>query len=280
MIRKYVILMLFAACALILICPRAAIAQAPAPAETPVLYLPFVQAGIPIPEGMVLVPAGEFTMGSNGWYSTEAPVHVVYLDAYFIDKFEVTNTQYAACVAGGGCPPQTRLISYSRTSYYNNPAYANYPVININWGMANAYCAWAGKRLPTEAEWEKAARGPSFRTYPWGKDASCDLANYSFGGGRCVGDTTPVDAYPGGASPYGALNMVGNVYEWVNDWFGSSYYQSTPYENPQGPDSGVFRILRGGSWYSSEDNLRTSMRFSQEPDNTKNYFGIRCAKTP
>ena len=184
---------------------------------------------------LVYVPEGEFMMGSRDGDPQasveELPQHAVYLDGYWIDQNEVTNQQYAMCVAdSGACTPPIKTNSLSRSSYYDNYQYANYPVIFVSWSQAAAYCAWAGRRLPTEAEWEKAARGPEGRIYPWGNNFDGTLANYCdfncnngwkddrFDDG--YSDTSPAGDYPDGESVYGALNMAGNVYEWVADWYG------------------------------------------------------------
>jgi eukaryotic-like serine/threonine-protein kinase len=250
-----------------------------------VVYLPLVLRNLPGPVEMVSVPAGSFPMGCdpdhNGGYSCysdELPLHTVQLGAYQIDKTEVTNAAYAGCVAVGICSAPVLSSSYTHSSYYGNPTYADYPVIAVNWNQAQAYCAWKDKRLPSEAEWEKAARGSSVRAYPWG-DASptCALAN--FGGlSACVGDTSQVGSYLVGASNYGALDMAGNVSELVNDWYDANYYQSSPTSNPTGPVTGTEKVLRGGSWYNYVSNLRTSFRNRATPDRATYYFGFRCAR--
>ena len=157
---------------------------------------------------MVSVPAGSFVMGSKKGYRNEQPVHAVSLDAYWIDQTEVTNAMYARCVSAMGCKQPDYKGSYTRTSYYDDSGFADYPVVFVSWFDAKNYCFWAGGRLPTEAEWEKAAHGRSSRTYPWGEDApSCSLGNFNTGTYNCLEDTTEVGSYPYGASPYGALNM-------------------------------------------------------------------------
>jgi formylglycine-generating enzyme required for sulfatase activity len=154
--------------------------------------------------------------------------------------------------------------------------YADHPVMEVSWYGAQAYCQWVGGSLPTEAQWEKAARGPDRRTYPWGEGISCDLANYA----GCVGGTTTVGSYPRGASPYGALDLAGNVWEWVLDWYSETFYGISPYENPQGPSTGDYRVLRGGGWDLVDWYLRTSHRSGDNPDATYYSLGFRCARSP
>ena len=235
---------------------------------------------------MVYVPEGEFLMGSLSGVGDEDehPQHKVYLDAYWIDQVEITNAQYALCVNSGKCKV-TATSSNSRISYYGNSEFNNYPVVNVNWEDAVNYCTWANRRLPTEAEWEKAAKGTDDRTYPWGEGIDCSRANYYsydyFGGySSCWGDTSPVGNFPLAASPYGALDMAGNVWEWVSDLYDSEYYGMSPYENPTGPTSGFFHVRRGGSWYADENSMRVSNRLKTSPYVDHSTIGFRCALSP
>jgi formylglycine-generating enzyme required for sulfatase activity len=237
---------------------------------------------------MVYVPQGNFTMGSNDGYYDEKPEHVVYLDSYWIDQTEVTNAMYARCMRANACN-QIANGSYAGDIYYGNPQYDKYPVINVNWMSVHAYCLWAGACLPTEAEWEKAARGPDANVYPWGNyfdgtivnfcDKSCDnswVDNYY---DDHYSGTSPVGSYPAGVSLYGALDMGGNVMEWVADWYDESYYFQSPASNPTGPSSGIDRVTRGGSFNFSEYDLRSDVRkWFNNPSTYSSEIGFRCAR--
>ncbi|MGZ9166362.1 MAG: caspase, EACC1-associated type [Anaerolineales bacterium] len=227
----------------------------------------------------VLVPAGDFQMGYRKGDPDERQVHTVDLAAYYIDKFEVTNALYRACEKAGVCKPPINTGSATHNNYYGISGYVEYPVIYVDWNMAKAYCEWRGARLPTEAEWEKAARGNLDEPplYPWGNGLSCQTANYNDGHGGCVHDTQKVGAYESGKSPYGVYDMAGNVWEWVADRYSEAYY-GTPFpSNPQGPDSGQSRVLRGGAWNSGESDLRASNRRKYAPIYANFDTGFRCA---
>lgn len=264
-----------------------------APTE-PIVYLPIVLTPPGPPANMVLVPAGNFQMGCetsedpqcNSYGYGESPRHTVNLDAYAIDTYEVTNARYAACVAAGECtaPGSTQAYSTVRGyyEYYGVAQYANFPVIYVNWNQATAFCAWDNKRLPTEAEWEKAARGGDTRIYPWGNTTpDCTLGNFynDTTGNYCVGETTAVGSYPTGASPYGVMDMSGNVWEWVNDWYQSDYYATSPANNPPGPTTGIYRVLRGGSFRGGSGLVRASSRNFSVPDHGDFNHGFRCVRS-
>ena len=239
---------------------------------------------------MVYIPEGNFDMGcdkdNHGGFECDGNkdmLHNVRLDAYWIDQANVTNAMYEQCVDDGGCKSAPAFISSkTRDSYYDDPKYDDYPVINVTWDQALAYCTWAGRRLPTEAEWEKAARGDKdTRLFPWGNELpTCDVANFRYGS-DCVGDTTLGGIYSSGASPYGVLDMAGNVWDWVNDFYDEKYYRtSLDKVNPPGPEAGNYKVMRGGCFVNHPYSLRVAYRGYREPYRPAWDVGIRCAASP
>ena len=221
---------------------------------------------------MVYVPAGEFRMGSEDGYDDEKPVHTVALDGFWIDRTEVTNAQYTRCVAAGTC----RASYYADDSRFNG---ATQPVVGVFWDDAAAYAAWVGGRLPTEAEWEYAARGTEGRVYPWGNTWDCAKGNFDTDCGSDIYESTaPVGSFPAGASWVGALDMAGNVWEWVADWYGP--YPSGKQVNPTGPASGDYRVLRGGAFRSSGVVARCAFRYRVVPVDRFGYLGFRVVVAP
>jgi formylglycine-generating enzyme required for sulfatase activity len=210
----------------------------------------------------IFIPEGTFRMGGMDVRSAydERPAHDVTLSGYWIDQLEVTNAMYMLCVRSGTCKAPQDFKSQRRPEYFNNPEFNDYPVIYVTWGQSKAYCEWAQRRLPTEAEWEHAARGDDWRTFPWGEDkANGLLANYNM----LVGDTSRVGTYPLGASPFGVLDMAGNVAEWTNDLYGGNYYETlVDALNPTGPETSATlrRVVRGGSLGDAEINIRVPKR--------------------
>ncbi|MBK9471826.1 MAG: SUMF1/EgtB/PvdO family nonheme iron enzyme [bacterium] len=267
---------------------------------------------------MVLVPAGPFTMGSNSGSSAEQPEHTVTLDAYYIDKYEVTNAEYQQFIDAGGYSTAafwstsgwaacssgnwTKPYYYPSNDYHTGPAFPGYPVLSITYYEAEAYATFVGKRLPTEAEWEKAARGTDGRTYPWGASVDVGRANYASSGDPFeIGNysySSPVGFYDGrlhpfppfqtvnSPSPFGTYDQAGNAGEWVRDWYSSTYYASSPSVNPEGPAEGTYpfyRVVRGGSYVSGPNSIKTYQRSVMRPgapreDTPYNYIwiGFRC----
>jgi eukaryotic-like serine/threonine-protein kinase len=220
-------------------------------------------------DGMIqlYVPAGEFQMGTStdgDWIGEdEFPLHTVFLSSFWMDKTEITNAQYQTCVQAGVCTPPHASASETQMSYFDNADFAEYPVIQVDWEQARVYCQWAGRRLPAESEWEKAARGKLESLFPWEGDGKGPyFANFDIDDNWPDADTTPVGSIEPGASPYGVMDMAGNVYEWVSDWYAADYYQNSPTDNPPGPDQGTARVIRGGAWSSDWNFLRTASRLS------------------
>jgi formylglycine-generating enzyme len=220
---------------------------------------------------MVRIPAGEFTMGRDGGDRDEAPQHRVWLDEFYMDRLEVTNGEFR------------RFCDSTGYLYPNNPGFdagyfvdkPSFPVVNITWEQARNYCAWAGERLPTEAEWEKAARGTDGRLYPWGNAWGDSVANIH---GEPFERTAPVGSLPRGASPYGVLDMAGNVWEWCADWYELEYYSKAPNRNPLGPVGPTpWRVVRGGGFTSPRTDAETPNRSKNDPSLAIHHLGCRCA---
>ena len=259
---------------------------------------------------MVYVPAGEFEMGSEDGNSDEQPIHTVYLDAYWIDKYEVSNKMFTMFVEETGY--QTDAEKYGSSWVYADgerdqvegadwehpqgpgsslSGLGLHPVVHVSWNDADVYCDWVGRRLPTEAEWEKAARGEDGRTYPWGnQEVEGNLLNYAdvyldVDWADSTEDdgyetTAPVGSYPDGVSTYGAMDMAGNVWEWVADLYDEDYYSSSPNENPEGAASGENSVLRGGSWSYNDWNVRSANRYGHNPGYVDSDIGFRCVTSP
>ncbi|HID54752.1 MAG TPA: hypothetical protein EYP41_22285 [Anaerolineae bacterium] len=244
----------------------------PEPTEEEATAVPTPTPTIEAPPNMTLIPAGSFLMGSPNGQPDEQPEHEVTLDAFFLDTFEVSNADYRECVAAGGCEQPVLTNAFTRQNYFNDPAYDNYPVIGVRWTHANAYCQWAGKRLPTEAEWEYAAAGPENFTWPWGNrfDPALSAAGSP--------DTQPVDAFPDGVSPFGIFNMAGSVNEWVQDTYDPNFYANSPAENPLNEAPGN-RIYRGGSFANENGAFyTTSRRYNKSISTFDVDLGFRCAQ--
>lgn len=264
---------------------------------------------------MMFIPSGEFMMGGNDYYpdveKDEKPVHTVYLDAYWIDQTEVTNAEFAMFVDATGYLTDAEKNGSSNIYNSDHDQYEqvqgvnwlhlcgpgtpsgleNHPVVHVSWSDAQAYCEWRGGRLPTEAEWEKAAiwddEKKETRNYPWGNGVDSSYANYSGsgklwgdGGNSCLGNLADVGSYPLGASFYGLFDMAGNVWEWTADWYSDTYYSQSPYGNPKGPSSGTTRTLRGGSWLWSDFALLSKSRAIIEvPIASSTDIGFRCVQS-
>ena len=250
------------------------------------------RAKLPAHDEMVKIPAGTFLMGSDkkvdrNAYQPEFPQRRVYLDAYEIDKYEVTTVQFLKFVLATERKP---LIDWQYEGGNFQETMANHPVMHVSWFDADAYCRWAGKRLPTSAEWEKAARGEDGRIYPWGNEPA-GLSRANFGRTGLSGPVRDrperlllyppiisVDKYDNAVSPYGVFQLAGNVAEWTADWYDPHYYKTAPDRNPKGPEKGTQRAFRGGGWIDSTPSVRPAQRNGTDPNTKMNWLGFRCAR--
>jgi serine/threonine-protein kinase len=222
---------------------------------------------------MVYVPKGDFIMGNNYANEYDGPEHIVFLEPFWIDQTEVTNAMYIQCVQAAVCKPPQDVRSSQQSNYYGNPDFGNFPVINVTFWDAKTYCAWAGRDLPGEAEWEKAARGPDGLTYPWGEGIDSSLANYYFN----IGDTVAVGSYPNAKSPYGAFDMAGNVAEWLNNVL--VRYPFNASDGREDTSGGIGIAIRGGAWNSEAVNVRSFMREKADASHFDNTLGFRCSRS-
>lgn len=265
--------------------PQPVLLHTPAPFNDGVEVAPKSDLVNPLDNSvLIFIPDGSFLMGADpeeGFiickesrsgctlddFKDESPPHEVFLDEYWIYQTEVTNLQYRLCVEAGSCNPPQFI------EYFANELFELHPVVYIRWYDAEDYCQWAGGRLPTEAEWEKAARGENAYLFPWGNEASCGYANLK---GCSRGLTENVGSYPDGASPYGVLDMAGNASEWVADWYSPDYYAGLATDNPNGPESGEMKVARGGSWKNPFSGVRTTNRSANFAEIASSGVGFRC----
>jgi formylglycine-generating enzyme required for sulfatase activity len=261
--------------------------ETPTPSPEPLLH---AETGA----RLIYMPPGSFRMGNDEGDNDEKPSHITRLDGFFMDETEVTNAQYAACVADEVCSPPDRPGATYHPAYYGDPAYDNYPVIFVSWHDANTFCEWRGARLPSEAEWEKAAGfDPNEQIklrYPWGDafdglllnfcDENCNLTTRTGEFDDGWRDTAPVRTYEAGRSPIGVYDMAGNVMEWVADWYAPRAYQNVTENNPLGPAEGQFKVIRGGSWLSDPVEVTVTDRENFDPTVSRAHLGFRCAMNP
>lgn len=272
---------------------------APTPSPTPEPTAPPTPTPVPFitetGSRMIYVPGGTFDIGDDSSeQNDEKPARMITLDSFYIDETEVTNGAYAQCVDAGACPRPDRAGATYYQTYFGDPNFDDYPVINVSWYDADAFCTWRGARLPSEAEWEYAASfDPRERVkfkYPWGDtfdgnrlnfcDVNCQRDDRGFEWDDGFRDTAPVAGYPDGRSPKGIYDMLGNVMEWVGDWYDFRAYRTITETNPRGPVDGEFKVIRGGSWYTPPGQIGNVMRDNLDPTVSQSTLGFRCAMLP